>query len=383
VSSGKTYLIAFLALTTLGGGIFAWRQHNELGELGGAALGKDERADLQKRLWALEKTNRELSDQLAALRAGSREAEGGGGPAGRAAGGPATQRGGRGMDANNPRDTLVRDLLAKPEVQAVIGLQQKLQIEQRYAALFRNLNLSSEQAEKLKTLLMERQNSAQDVLTVAREQGIDPRSDRAGFQKLLADARNDVDNSIKTLLGDGGFSQLETYEHTLPQRNLVDQLQQRLSYTSSPLSVTQAEQLVGILAANTPQRAANPNSNSNVARAVPDVVGGTNVALNISRGPDLGAVAGAFLGGGMGAVIEAGTRGPVAPITDTAISQAQGVLSEPQMVALQQIQQQQQATQQVRQLLNETLMTNLAGARAGNPPAASPSNDGKSKRGGP
>jgi hypothetical protein len=380
VNSGKSYLIAFFALTTVGGGLFAWRQYRELEELRSGALGQAERGNLQKRLWALEKTNRELSDELAALRAGSRDPESAGNrAAARGGGGIGNQRGGRAMDANNPRDTLVRDLLAKPEVQAVIGMQQKLQIEQRYAALFRNLNLSSEQAEKLKSLLMERQNSAQDVLTVAREQGIDPRSDRAGFQKLLADARDDVDNSIKTLLGGDGFSQLQTYENTLPQRNIVDQLQQRLSYTSAPLSVAQAEQLVGILAANTPQRASNPSPAASAAGGMPDgSAGGFNV--NLSRGADLGAVAGAFLGGGMGAVLEAGARGTAAPITTTAMSQAQGVLSPPQMTALEQIQQQQQATQQVRQLLNETLMGTLTGGRAGTPPAAPPAVDGKGPR---
>lgn len=364
MKSSQPLLLAALAFVTIGASFIAWRQHAELSELRGAALAKDERADLQKRLWHLEKTNRELSDQLAAQRAGGRDPDG---PP--PADGPA--RGARGgFNPNNPREAAMRDLLARPEVQAMFAAQQKQQIEQRYAALFRLLNLSPEQAERLKTLLAERQSAPQEVLTVAREQGIDPRSDRAAFQKLLTDARDAVDTSIKGLLGDGGFAQLQTYEHTMPQRAIVDQLQQRLSYTPDPLSSAQAEQLVGILAANSPPAtgAANPNRAAGVARGGP----GDSAIVAMRGGPDIGAIAGAFLGGG-GAMplIEAGLRGPGAPITPAAVNQAQGVLSPPQLSALQQIQQQQQQTQQVRQLFNETMTANPSGAKGGPPPPPS------------
>jgi hypothetical protein len=64
----KTYLIALLALTTVGGSMLAWQQYGELVELRAAAMNKDERADLQKRAWDLERLNKQLRDQLAAQR---------------------------------------------------------------------------------------------------------------------------------------------------------------------------------------------------------------------------------------------------------------------------------------------------------------------------
>ena len=68
VKSSKTYVILLLAATTVGGAMLAWRQYGELVELRASAMNRDERADLQKRVWELEKLNRELQDQLAAHR---------------------------------------------------------------------------------------------------------------------------------------------------------------------------------------------------------------------------------------------------------------------------------------------------------------------------
>ena len=68
MKSPKTVLILFLAATTVGGALLAWRQYGELVELRASAMNRDERADLQKRVWDLEKLNRELQDRLAARR---------------------------------------------------------------------------------------------------------------------------------------------------------------------------------------------------------------------------------------------------------------------------------------------------------------------------
>ena len=68
VKSPKTILILLLAGTTIGGAVLAWRQYAELVELRAAAMNRDERADLQKRVWDLEKLNRELQARLEAQR---------------------------------------------------------------------------------------------------------------------------------------------------------------------------------------------------------------------------------------------------------------------------------------------------------------------------
>lgn len=358
MNSPKNYLLAFLALTTLGGAWLAWRQYGELVELRASALNRDERLDLQKRITDLERLNRELQDQLAAARGGDLEnllAE--------ATERPTDERGPRGdrSRGDNPRGrggdmrqqfAALRELMAKPEVQAMLSAQQKAAIEGRYAALFKNLNLSPEQAEKLKALLAERGNTRRDIEEVARAQGINPRENPEAFRKLFADAQNDLNASIKSVIGDQGFAQLQTYEQTLPQRNLVENLQQRLAYSNAPLTSSQAEQLIQILASNAPQRTPTPTSGTEQPSGNPPVSMGRGPGGPGFGGPDVGRI----LGGGFGGPPIGGPGGGV--VTPAAVAQAQTILVPNQLAALQQIQQQQQTQQQLQQLVRDTLSAN-------------------------
>lgn len=386
MKSIKTYLILVLVLATGGGVALAWRQYHELVELRAAAMNKDERADLQKRIWDLEKLNRQISDQLVALQARA----GDGDPAAdslaaddgrrrRDSGAPEVGRGGRGNAG--AQQAALRELMAKPEVQAIVDQQRKVAIEQRYAALFKSLNLSSEQSEKLKGLLADRQTTIQDVMAAAREQGINPRTDPESFRKLVADAQNQVTEGIKAVIGDTGLTQLQNYEQTQPQRNLVNDLQQRLSYTNTPLSASQSDQLVQILAANAPSRPANAGGGDGMGRG-PVGMEGFGPGFG-GRGGEIGALAGAFIGGpgggALAAAFEGGRGGGTAPITPAAVNQAQSVLAQPQVAALQQMQQQQQAQQQLQQMVRSTLQENVPGSqKSGAAPA--PANGGNGRR---
>jgi hypothetical protein len=364
-----------LTATTLGGAALAWRQYGELVELRASAMNRDERADLQKRVWDLEKANRELQDRLAA----NRDPADLDGMLAAAAEGVQTsqsrERGGRGERGDSrgrggstsglQQATAIRDLMAKPEVQAMVSLQQRASIEARYAALFKNLNLPAEQVERLKTLLADRSTTMQDVMAAAREQGINPRENPEAFRKVVADAEDQINNGIKAAIGEQGFAQLTTYEQTLPQRNLVNELQQRLSYTSTPLTAAQAEQMVQILAANAPPRQPSNqvvSNNSGQPQAGTSPGRGGPPPGSLSRGGDFGGMIAGALGGGpgMGMLIGAfdgGSRG-TASVTSNAVVQAQTVLAPPQVAALQQIQQQQQTQQQLRQLVNDTMDAN-------------------------
>lgn len=346
MNSRKNLVLAILALAMIGAGMLAWRQQLELVELRAAGLSRNERADLQKRLWAAEKRVKTLEDQLAARRS-STGAEAGT-PAGEVenATPDGTFRrvrrspGGPGGPLNN-----LMSAMEKPEMQRLMALQQKAQLDGRYAALFKSLNLSPDQLDKFKTLLVEKQTAMQDVVTAARARGIDPLADPEGLRKMVADTQAEVDDHIKATLGEAGFTQYQEYQQTIPQRNLVSQLQQSLSYTSAPLSDAQAEQLVGILAHTSPPSGREPgmpaiSTGMNVAVAfAPDSTGGGGGATTFSLGENV-----MGFGGGLG-----GAR-----ITDEAIAAAQSVLSPPQLQGLQQLQQQQQAQQQLQQTLRQS-----------------------------
>jgi hypothetical protein len=205
-------------------------------------------------------------------------------------------------------------LMANPEFAKAVNLQQRSALDARYADLFKQLNLPPAALDKLKDLLVERQAARTDVLASARAQGLSPRENREELLQMVADAQAEVDANIKASLGEGVFLQYQNYEATQPQRTVVAQLDQRLSYTASPLTPGQAEFLVRSMATTTNRAAA------------PEV-------------PPAG-VSGNWAGGGNRA-----------PITDDLIQQARSVLTADQVAALKQLQAEQQARQQVREMM--------------------------------
>jgi hypothetical protein len=346
VKSTRTYLVCVLGVGVLALGTVAWRQYQELIRLRADTLDATERASLQKRLKEAQDRARDLEAQLASA-TGVTVVDGTADPATPGApanGGGRGARGGRG-NMTPAQQAAIQAIMQSPQVQAL----QKAALDARYAALIRNLNLSPEQGEKLKSLIADGQAARQDAMAAARAAGIDPRTDRQGFEKLVADAQAQSDSAIKAAIGDDGFAALQQYNQTMPQRNLVNQLQQQLSY-SAPLSNQQAEQLVQLLATNTGQR------------------GGAGQGQGFGGGGRGGFGGGGFGGGGfggVGALMGGGAGGGGfggAQITTATITQAQTFLAPAQVQALQQMQQSQQAQQQVQRQIQQVTRGNQNGA---------------------
>jgi hypothetical protein len=283
-------LLLLLAAIAAGALVLAWSEHQDLVLLRATSVSPEERANLQKRVWDAEKRAQELSRKLAA---------GGGGGTGSAAPAAAANRAGNGGGLMSNVFARMND----PEVQRLMAAQIRLQIERRYAALFAQLNLSPEKLEQFKQLLVDRQQSALDVLASANEQGI---SDPRDFQKLVEGAQSDIDGQIKAALGDADYSQFQGFQQTEAVRGVVSQLQSNLRGSAVPLTEAQASQLSQVMAQTSPGAAPSP---------------------------------------GLGNTV----RG--AAVTDATLAQSQSFLSAPQIQALQQIQQQQQAQQRLRDIM--------------------------------
>jgi hypothetical protein len=241
-------------------------------------------------------------------------------------------------------------------MQRVMVMQQKAQLDSRYGALFKKLGLPAPQIDQLKNLLVEKQVAVMDVYSAARAQGLTGPGSREQIQALAQQTTGEIDSSIRSLLGDEGYRQFQQYEKTAPQRAVVDQLATRLSYTASPLTSQQSEQLVQILANATPQ-----TGRSDVAPMGSPAGGVVRVVSStVASGP----------GTGPGVFMSA-TLGGTAPIPNEALSQAQAVLSTDQFAALQQIQAEQQAQQQVfGQMIQEAVKNQGPGHTSpGGPPA--------------
>ncbi len=205
----------------------------------------------------------------------------------------------------------------------------KAALDSSYAPLFKQLtqqlNLSPTQLAAFQNLLVQKQDAARDVITAARDQGLNPGTDRAAITQLIAQSNAEIDSQIQSTLGPDGYAQYQGYEQTLPQRNTVNQLQQSLSYTGTPLQDAQAQQLIQLLAANAPQNNNNPTN-------MRTLLNGNNATSRI---------------------------------TDADITQAQGILSSTQVAALQQLQQQQQAQAELQRQIRAAAQQGSAAAPAG------------------
>ena len=345
----KTYLLLCLGLALAGETTLAWRQYRELVELRSAALAGDERAAFEARVEELKRRNYELQARLAALQLAKTAAESVADVAKArevARESAATERAqlaallANGSDAAAKQDealALLGAMADTPEFQKLLALAQHGKVDAKYAALFKRLKLTPEEQARLESLLTDKQSAFADAMIAARDQGLTGKAARDLANTVANATQKDISGSIKDLLGPQRFSQYQNYERTLPQRDLVDQLTQRLSYTSTPLTTGQQDRLVNVLAttaaAPKPAPGASPQSVKPVAPIAP--------------------LPGSLAGLGVATVASA-------PITNTAVAQSQSFLSPQQVAALQQMRQQQQA----QQMLNNVL--------SGKPPAVAP-----------
>jgi hypothetical protein len=332
VKSPKNLIIGLLALAVAALGALAWQQYRDL-IIVRAQLADNDSAALKKQLADAHKTIKSLEDRIAALR--GRRA--GAGDLADSANGD-NAGGGNARQWPGGRFGAFANLAGNPEFQKLLAVEMKGRINQTYGPLFKALNLSPEQLAQFQTLLADKQQALMDVMQAAREQGINPRTDPDGFKTLVNQAISQTDQTIQQTLGDAAFQQYQQYQQTLPERNVVNSLQQSLSYTQTPLTDDQAGQLVSLLAQYQPQRAGNGTAGT-------------------SNGGDGGPGVFALMNGG-------GT----ARVTNDALSQASGILSSQQVAALQQIQLQQQAQQQMQQMMRAA--NQGSGGTGGAAPAA-------------
>ncbi|HTT56810.1 MAG TPA: hypothetical protein VMF63_06860 [Opitutaceae bacterium] len=324
MKSVKNYLLLLLGVLVAGLALLAWRQSQELIALRGTVLTNGERADWQGRVWAAQKRAQHLETELAAARTAKPETAAV--TAGPEAGPPSRAAMGRMMSG-------FASLMDRPEAARLMALQQKAQIDSRYAALFKKLSLPPDKLAQLKGLLGDWLSAPIDVLTAGAQQGINPMQDPQAFRQLVQSTQAEIDDKIKSLLDPASYATYQNYVQTEPQRTVVNQLQQSLSYTDTPLTPAQADQLVQILAQTSPSRGP---------------VGGGAAVSYVARTGSGGQVAAVAVGpppADGGPLMAAGGS----LVTDAAVTQAQAVLSTPQLQALQQIQQQQQAAAQLRQ----------------------------------
>ena len=141
------------------------------------------------------------------------------------------------------------ELMKDPDFAEAWKIQQEARIEERYGALFKQLNLPPEKLAALKALLIERENAGREVFATAAASGLDPRNpeNREQLRKLSDDLRDEVNANIKSTLGDNVAEAIDSYQATGPQRNTVNTFAGKLGNAGTPLTPSQSQQLTQIL----------------------------------------------------------------------------------------------------------------------------------------
>jgi RNA polymerase sigma factor (sigma-70 family) len=117
----------------------------------------------------------------------------------------------------------------------------------RYDALFKSLRLSPEAIAQFEEIALP--FALQPKIKIQHQGG----NDGSIAVSLESHEEGDVSTPLRQLLGEEGFRQYQEYESTAPLRmTVVDKLAGNLVYTDAPLNAGQAQQLIRILAAATP-----------------------------------------------------------------------------------------------------------------------------------
>ncbi|HEV8073914.1 MAG TPA: hypothetical protein VGP21_07265 [Opitutaceae bacterium] len=244
VTTPRNYLLTFLALTTLGGAILAWKQHLEIIALRGEVQAKD--WDAQQRLHALEA---EVADARAKAKT---VVLANGAPSDDQA--QHDERGPFGRWASRMND---------PQFAARMAARDNAQISLAYGPLFKQLaqqlGLTPAQLAAFQNLLAEKQANARDVLSAAEQEGLNPRdpNDRADIAQLIGQGNAQTESQIAAGIGQAAYTQYLQYEQALPAVNAVTRLQTYLTNAGVALTPSQISAITPIIEDSPPT---NPNS---------------------------------------------------------------------------------------------------------------------------
>ncbi|MGD0745679.1 MAG: hypothetical protein ABSA45_11045 [Verrucomicrobiota bacterium] len=147
---------------------------------------------------------------------------------------------------NNPLQGFAA-MFKDPKMREMIKAQQKAvmgpMLDKQYGALFQQLNLTPEQAANLKDLLGKKMFAGADAGFSMLDGSLDA-TQRADLAKQVKSQSDDVEKQIKQLLGDENYQAFQNYEKTVPDRTVVNLLNDQLAGTATALSVGQQEQLI-------------------------------------------------------------------------------------------------------------------------------------------
>ena len=141
-----------------------------------------------------------------------------------------------GVDLGTLSKEQMRKIMENPDMREMIRQTQKPQLDIMYGDLYKKLDLSPEQIEAFKELLLDKQMNEIDL---AYKMGDDTGDTTAQQNK------EDINRELKELLGEDRYDRYNDYHSTLGERMAVNQYKNRLAQNEiQPLAEYQEQQLI-------------------------------------------------------------------------------------------------------------------------------------------
>jgi len=145
----------------------------------------------------------------------------------------------------NGMEAMLGKMLKDPAMREILRGQQKATINMMYSGLFKELNLSSEEKERLTGILVDSQmknvENAQGIFGEKKEGAVEDASN------LFVETKKQTDAELTALLGDERFAQYEDYQKNIGERMQLDQLKSKMAAENLPLQDEQMAQLLQVM----------------------------------------------------------------------------------------------------------------------------------------
>ena len=148
------------------------------------------------------------------------------------------------MKNKNPFGEMLAKMMEDPDTRKAIQEQQRMVLDQLYAPLVKQMQLSPDEAEHFKDLLSENMLKGAEKATSLF--GGTTSTNRAEMFSSLAEEQKSSDEQIKAFLGEDRYEQYKDYQLTVGERTQLNQFRQQTTGENA-LTDQQAEQLLSFM----------------------------------------------------------------------------------------------------------------------------------------
>jgi RNA polymerase sigma factor (sigma-70 family) len=149
-----------------------------------------------------------------------------------------------------PTGTIINEEIAEnPQLRQLLAANFRAQFDLTHGLLFRELNFTPEQVGQFETLKLKLMSDLYDLQQAARLRGAADSGADPALQAAEQQVRDRYNDALRGLVGEPARARVEDYERTLPALALANQVAAGVYYSATPLTKEQADRMVAIIAA--------------------------------------------------------------------------------------------------------------------------------------